>query len=476
MRSKFLLGSIMLCFILAGAMLLPGTASAAVPVAPSNLVVGAGDATSIALSWHDNSSNEDGFNVYRKGPGEADYTNIGHTAAGFTHYGDSGLMPGSTYYYRIKSFNEDGESVFSNTEHDTTEAAVVNVTSPNGGEVWHALEHHDITWTSNGEGFDAQLRYRVGSGTWVTIDTLPNTNSYEWTIPNLDSDEVRVAVRLLLDGDLVCVDQSENDFTIQPFMIVIPGELYVIPNAPTDLNASAETDDRILLSWDYEGDRDGIEIERKTGSGAFALVGQSESGANQFGDTGLNAGTTYTYRIRAYNETSDGDRIYSAYSNQDSATTLADTTEPEEDEDTTPADHVVLRFYIDSTEYYVQDSDDASASLQTMDTAPIISGGRTLLPIRYVSEPLGADVDWEAALDQVTVELGSKTIVMWINNGTARINGVETAIDPSNPDVTPIIVPPGRTMLPLRFIAENLGCDVEWNAATREVTVTYPAS
>jgi uncharacterized protein len=39
----------------------------------------------------------------------------------------------------------------------------------------------------------------------------------------------------------------------------------------------------------------------------------------------------------------------------------------------------------------------------------------------------------------------------------------------------PLIMPPGRTMLPLRFIAETLGCQVEWDAATRRVTITYVA-
>ncbi len=60
------------------------------------------------------------------------------------------------------------------------------------------------------------------------------------------------------------------------------------------------------------------------------------------------------------------------------------------------------------------------------------------------------------------------------NGGTARVNGVNTPIDSSNPNVAPIIVPPGRTMLPLRYIAENLGCQVDWNQALQEVKAAYP--
>ena len=109
-----------------------------------------------------------------------------------------------------------------------------------------------------------------------------------------------------------------------------------------------------------------------------------------------------------------------------------------------------------------------------MDTAPIVSGGRALLPIRYVANAIGTTLDWNQDQQEVTVTLSGKTIEMWIGQGNAEINGVSTPIDPSNPSVTPIVVPPGRTMLPLRFIAENLDCQVDWNSVTQQVTVTYP--
>ena len=108
-----------------------------------------------------------------------------------------------------------------------------------------------------------------------------------------------------------------------------------------------------------------------------------------------------------------------------------------------------------------------------MDAAPVIDEGRTLLPVSDVATALGASVDWNAAGQEATVSLNGKTLELWIGQGTAMVNGVSTPIDPDNPDVTPILAPPGRAMLPLRFISENLGCQVDWNPSLQEVTLTY---
>jgi hypothetical protein len=70
--------------------------------------------------------------------------------------------------------------------------------------------------------------------------------------------------------------------------------------------------------------------------------------------------------------------------------------------------------------------------------------------------------------------MAGTTIEMWIGQNTAKVNGVLVAINPTNTQVMPIVVPPGRTMLPLRFIAENLKCQVDWDATQQMVTVTYP--
>ena len=109
---------------------------------------------------------------------------------------------------------------------------------------------------------------------------------------------------------------------------------------------------------------------------------------------------------------------------------------------------------------------------RTLDSPPIIKNGRTLLPIRAVVEALGGQVEWNDNTKAVTIRLGSNTIILQIGNANASVNGKDTPIDPQNLKVVPEIIN-SRTMLPLRFVAENLGATVDWDGTTKKITITY---
>jgi len=108
----------------------------------------------------------------------------------------------------------------------------------------------------------------------------------------------------------------------------------------------------------------------------------------------------------------------------------------------------------------------------TLDSPPVIKNNRTLLPIRAIIEALGGTVGWDGTEKKVTVFLGSNTIELWIGKSLAKVNGIDTPIDSANLKVVPEIIN-GRTMLPLRFVTENLGCDVQWDGPTQTITITY---
>lgn len=103
---------------------------------------------------------------------------------------------------------------------------------------------------------------------------------------------------------------------------------------------------------------------------------------------------------------------------------------------------------------------------------PVIIQGRTMLPVRAIVEALGGTVSWDAARRAVGVVFGARNLELIIAKSFAVVNGIPVAIDPANALVVPVIVK-GRTMLPVRFVAEQLGATVGWAPATQVVTLDF---
>jgi peptide/nickel transport system substrate-binding protein len=109
---------------------------------------------------------------------------------------------------------------------------------------------------------------------------------------------------------------------------------------------------------------------------------------------------------------------------------------------------------------------------KTLDSPPVIKEDRTLVPIRAIVEALGGTVGWDGTARKATVTLGSTSLGLWIGKSTATVNGVNTPIDTANAKVVPEIIN-SRTMLPLRFVTENLGAMVGWDQSTQTITITF---
>ena len=96
----------------------------------------------------------------------------------------------------------------------------------------------------------------------------------------------------------------------------------------------------------------------------------------------------------------------------------------------------------------------------------IVGAGTTLVPMRVISEAFGAQVIWNGEDKTVTVNLDGKSIVVAIDSKVATVNGEEMTLEEA-----PELTENGFTMVPLRFISEQLGAEVGYIHETQTISV-----
>ena len=102
-----------------------------------------------------------------------------------------------------------------------------------------------------------------------------------------------------------------------------------------------------------------------------------------------------------------------------------------------------------------------------------IKDGRTMVPFRFIGENFGAVVEWDSRTQQISFNLSVMKLMFQIGK-----KEMQTKIGPGYSktlliDVAPILLS-GRTYVPLRVIAENLGATVLYDSATRQITIHFP--
>jgi len=107
----------------------------------------------------------------------------------------------------------------------------------------------------------------------------------------------------------------------------------------------------------------------------------------------------------------------------------------------------------------------------TLDVPATIIENRTYVPLRFVAEQLGCDVNYRDSDKKVTIINGENKIELWIGKNIATVNGKLVPIDSANSKVVPVIQN-GRTLVPIRFISESLGFYVDYNSSKKLVTIS----
>ncbi|MBQ9428658.1 MAG: copper amine oxidase N-terminal domain-containing protein [Clostridia bacterium] len=125
-----------------------------------------------------------------------------------------------------------------------------------------------------------------------------------------------------------------------------------------------------------------------------------------------------------------------------------------------PQGQTIVKLTIGSNTAYV------NGEAKTLDVAPLIENSRTLMPLRFIAESLGATVEWDGATSTATLTTADVTLLITLGQTTAYVNGQAKTLD------VPAESRNGRTLLPVRFIAESFGAEVAWDGATSTATLT----
>jgi len=150
---------------------------------------------------------------------------------------------------------------------------------------------------------------------WKPLKTMNQTTmtSYTWTMSCI-SGAVDIKV---VDSNQESDSKRANQLWIDYLYIQSTGEVSSSLGAPSDLSAQAASETEIQLTWsDNASNETGFMLERKTDVINYAEISTLAANTNNYLDTGLDSLTTYTYRVRAVDDSSTSD-----YSNEASATT-----------------------------------------------------------------------------------------------------------------------------------------------------------
>jgi titin len=276
------------------------------PTDPSNLIATAISSSQINLNWADNSSNETGFSIESAPVGTGGFVQIATVGADVTTYSNTGLSAGTSLQYRVMAYNGSGNSGYTNIATATTFPALPSTPSNLTASAISSSQIN-LSWTdnaSNESGFN--IERAPSGGSFIQIASVgANVTTYSNTgLTAGTTYQYRVRAYNTGGNSTYSNTASATTFT-------------ATPNAPSNLTATSASRTQINLSWtDNASNESGFNIERAPSGGSFSQIASVGANVTGYSNTGLTAGTTYQYRVRAYNASGN-----SGYSNTASTAT-----------------------------------------------------------------------------------------------------------------------------------------------------------
>ena len=275
-----------------GAFSLDVTVPVPPPAAPSALTAAATGATSVQLAWTDNSSDEVGFAIERAA-GAGAFVLVATAPANATSFADTGLLPTTSYTYRVAAAGAAGLSGYSNAATATTGQLVAPAAPSSLTATTIAADAVALSWADNSSFEDEHYVERSQDGVTFALVALlgPNRTSY-------------VDVGLAPGATLHYRVAAGNLAGFSPYSNTASATTGAMlpPNAPSGLSATALGSDAIDLTWvDNATTEAGFSIERSpAGEDQWVQVHAVGQDTTMLRDEGLGAGRAYDYRVRAF--------------------------------------------------------------------------------------------------------------------------------------------------------------------------------
>ena len=360
------------------------------PAAPESISARATEESSIKVSWTAPEGSVTGYEV-EWSEDAAEWQGVEPPHSGTTtEYTHADLEPDTGYIYRVRALDGDVEGDWSNMAATNTPPepdpkapdAPANVSASASGS-----SGIDLSWTApEGEptGYNVEWSPDGQPGTWRPVDPAHDGAATEYGHTGLDAETAyHYRVRAVNDdgpGEWSAVASATTEATTRQ-----RGEP---PAAPGNASAGASGQSRIEVSWSApKGEVTGYEVEWSAdGSGSWTAADPAHSGtATGYSDTGLDAGTTRHYRVRAVNGAGSGE-----WSGPASATTER----PE----------LTARFEQAPAEH---EGPDSTFSLRVVFSEPVTAGYRNLRDeairatngaVRKASRVNGSSAEWEVTV------------------------------------------------------------------------------
>ena len=302
-KTKYL--HVLLAFILAAIVLCPASVSAASQKTPGKVSlqkISSSAYNKINIQWK-KTSNATHYKIYYKPYGGKKWTGLATVSGNTTSYTHTAskskpIVVGQKYTYTVKGYNSKYKT---NGKYDAK--GLTTYTKPTTVQLKKASLNSDkasvtVTWNKIGSG-DRYVVFRKTSGSsWTRLATLTDKNITSYTDKNPVLGKTNTyTVRSYYSKTKVYGNYNSKGVSVNVPKPVVPGQ-------PKLKKATAESYDRVKLTWDKASNATAYRIYYRTNGGSWKSAGDVDANTTSFIHSGLKENTRYTYTVKAYNKNS----------------------------------------------------------------------------------------------------------------------------------------------------------------------------